>query len=150
MSPNIESDSGIVPIEMAAMTGSIECLQLLLSLGAESTPLANQGLFTAVAISGSRETPARSVATGNRTLLTSIASVVRNIHNDGERSGDAQAAAQDLLNGRYQIEDDDIDQCGSPLELCISMSNYESVIALLGSFGCTIACSWSKPQPEGS
>jgi ankyrin repeat protein len=132
LSPNIKSDSGITPIEMAAMTGSIECLQLLLSLGAESMPLANQDLFTEVAMSGSRETLARSLAIGNRYLLASITSIVRNLHNDGERSGGSRAAVQDLLNGRYQISDSDIDQCGSPLELCISISNYHSVIALLG------------------
>lgn len=132
LSPNIVSDSGITPIGMAAMTGSIDCLQLLLSLGAESMPLANQDLFTEVAMTGSRETPAQSVATGNRIMLTSIASIVRNIHSDGERSGEPSTAVQKLLDGRYQIDDADIGQCGSPLELCISLSNYDSVIALLG------------------
>jgi ankyrin repeat protein len=132
LSPDISSDSDLTPIEMAVMTGSIECLQLLLSLGANPKPLADQDLFTKVAITGSRETPTRSVASGNRILLSTIASIVRNIHSDGERSGEPCTAVQALLNGRYQVDDGDIGQSGSPLELCISVSNYDSVVALLG------------------
>jgi ankyrin repeat protein len=131
-SPNTKSESDLTPIEIAVMTGSIDCLQLLLSLGADPKPLADQDLFTEVAITGSRGTPTRSVATGNRILLSTIAGIVSNMHSDGERSGEPCAAVQDLLNGRYQVDDGDIGQSGSPLELCISASNYDSVVALLG------------------
>jgi ankyrin repeat protein len=132
LSPDIESESGLTPIEIAVMTGSVECLQLLLSLGANPTPLADQDLFTEVAMTGSRTTPGRSVAGGNGILLRTIASIVSNIHSDGERSGEPCAAVQGLLDGRYQVDDGDIGQSGSPLELCISALNYDSVVALLG------------------
>ncbi|EON69346.1 serine/threonine protein kinase [Coniosporium apollinis CBS 100218] len=131
LSPDIKSDIGLTPIELAAMTGSIECLRLLLSLGADPMPLADQDIFTEVAISGSRESPEQSIAKGNRVLLASIVSIVENIHDGCRRPGESGAAVQDLLNGRYQISVDQIDQCGSPLEVCISVSNYDSVFALL-------------------
>ena len=116
---------------MAVTTGSIECLHLLLSLGADSKPLANQDLFTTVAMTGSRDSPEHTTAIGNRILLSLICSVVHEVHFDESKPGEAQAAVQDLLNGRYQVQEEDSGKCGSPLELCLSISNYDSVFALL-------------------
>jgi len=132
VSPNIESDSGLTPLELAARTGSIECLQLLLSLGANSSVLANQDLFTEVSMSGSRYSHGQSTTMGNRTLLSIIISIVRILHTDAHRLGDTDTAIKDLLNGRYQTSPHDTDLSGSPLELCLSISNYDSVFALLG------------------
>lgn len=133
VSPNIESNFGQTPIELAALTGSVECLQLLLSLGADSTPLANQELFTEITMSGSRDSPRGSTAMGNRVLMSIFTSVVRLLHTDGHRPGDPDTAVQDLLNGRYQTSTDDSDLCGSPLEVCLGLSkpNYDSLFALL-------------------
>jgi ankyrin repeat protein len=139
VSPNISSDAGITAIEMAARTGSIECLRLLLSLGADPQPLADQHLFTSVAMTGVRKSAERSPVTGTRTLLSLIRSVVESNYSDESTPGDeTQAAAadavavQELLDGRYRVKVEDLAACGSPLEICISVSNYTSVFSLLG------------------
>lgn len=120
---------------MAALTGSVECLHLLLSLGADPEPLAEQDLFTTVALTGARTFPQRSRAVDIRTLLSLICGVVQSNHlgdiTAGEEPQDAAVAVHSLLDGRYRIKVDDIASCGSPLELCLSVSNYESVFALL-------------------
>ncbi|ERF73115.1 hypothetical protein EPUS_09189 [Endocarpon pusillum Z07020] len=137
VSPNVLSDCGTTPIEVAALTGSIECLRLLLSLGAEPRPLAEQDLFTTVAMTGARESAQHSPAANIRTLLSLICGVVESNHLDESTSGKeaqdvtAAVAVQTLLDGRYGVKVDDLAACGSPLELCISVSNYTSVFSLL-------------------
>ncbi|KAH8694340.1 hypothetical protein GQ44DRAFT_634909 [Phaeosphaeriaceae sp. PMI808] len=130
MSPNIQSDDGLTPIEMAANTGSIQCLHLLLSLGADSQPLGDQGLFTTVAMTGTRESPEYSPAGGNRTILSLLCGIVEDIHSSSSED-DPHVAVQALLNGRYLVDEEEIGNCGSPLELSISVLNYDSIFALL-------------------
>ncbi|KAF7504470.1 hypothetical protein GJ744_002207 [Endocarpon pusillum] len=137
VSPNVLSDCGTTPIEMAALTGSIECLRLLLSLGAGPRPLAEQDLFTTVAMTGARESAQCSPTANIRTLLSLICGAVESNHLDestpGKEAQDVTAAmaVQNLLDGRYGVKVDDLAACGSPLELCISVSNYTSVFSLL-------------------
>ncbi|KAF7505090.1 hypothetical protein GJ744_001309 [Endocarpon pusillum] len=137
VSPNVLSDCGTTPIEIAALTGSIECLRLLLSLGAGPRPLAEQDLFTTVAMTGARESAERSPTANIRTLLSMICGAVESNHLDestlGKEAQDVTAAVavQNLLDGRYGVKVDDLAACGSPLELCISVSNYTSVFSLL-------------------
>jgi ankyrin repeat protein len=119
---------------MAALAGSIQCLYLLLSLSADPRPLADQDLFTSVAMTGTPHSPGSSAATGNRILLSQIASAVRDTLSDSsnpDEVANTQTAVRDLLNGRYQVEPEAISNFGSPLELSVSIANYDSILALL-------------------
>lgn len=108
---------------MAASTGSIESIYLLLSLGANPEPLVNQELFSEVSMTGIRDSPERSES---HTLLSLLCDIVRDLH-----PSDSHTAECDILNGRYRILPEEIETCGSPLELSISVLNYDSIIALL-------------------
>ncbi|KAF2201712.1 ankyrin [Delitschia confertaspora ATCC 74209] len=107
--PSVPADDGTLPVELAAQTGSIESLLLLISLGASSAPLADQ-------------------ATSNLKMLSLLCGVVEDLHAD---DANPRAAVQALLDGRYKIPGQEITDCGSPLELAISVLNYDSTLALL-------------------
>jgi ankyrin repeat protein len=129
MHPDTLSDDGLTAIELAASTGSIDCVRLLISLGADIKPLADQELFTSVAMTGTRNTLESSPASGNYVLLSLLCKAAEGVSG---QSNDWEAI-QALLNGRYNVgEDEDEDSLpGSPLELAVSVLNYDSVIALL-------------------
>ncbi|KAF9769894.1 hypothetical protein IL306_012611 [Fusarium sp. DS 682] len=125
MHPDIKSDYGDTPIERAAETGSVDCVRLLISLGADIKPLADQDLFSSVVMTGTRHTIKDSPVRGTSALLSLLCRVVEEV------SGDPKSS-QTLVNGKYISgnESEDI-QPSSPLELAVSVLNYDSVIALL-------------------
>lgn len=112
---------------MAAETGSIDCVLLLLHLGADVKPLADQNLFSSVVITGSREYPERSMARNNLQILSLLCEIVQSLYPDSE----ADVRKQELLDGAYSREGEEVENCGSPLELALSVQNYHSVLALL-------------------
>ncbi|KAF4339484.1 serine threonine kinase [Fusarium beomiforme] len=125
MHPDLKSDHGDTPIERAAETGSVDCVRLLISLGAGIKPLADQDLFSSVVMTGSRHTIKDSPAHGTAALLLTLCKVVEEI------SGDPKSSVA-LVNGKYLL--DNVSEGippSSPLELALSVLNYDSVIALL-------------------
>lgn len=131
LSPNTPSDDGFFPIELATMTGSLETVLLLISLGAETDLLADQETFTSVAFTGARYNETYRQGKNIAQFLQLLCEIVRDLHTEGKRPGDPEVAVKNLLNGRYQVPEDEIGACGTPLELCITMSQYESVVGLL-------------------
>ncbi|KAJ4273304.1 hypothetical protein NW764_012554 [Fusarium oxysporum] len=125
MHPDTKSDYGDTPIERAAETGSIDCVRLLISLGADIKPLADQELFSSVVITGTRNTIKDSPVSGTASLLSLLCRAVEEVSED-------PTSGQTLINGRYMSgnENEGI-ALGSPLELAVSVLNYDSVIALL-------------------
>ncbi|TVY64556.1 Ankyrin-3 [Fusarium oxysporum f. sp. cubense] len=125
MHPDTKSDYGDTPIERAAETGSIDCVRLLISLGADIKPLADQELFSSVVITGTRNTIKDSPVSGTASLLSLLCRAV-------EEDSEDPTSGQTLINGRYMSgnENEGIAP-GSPLELAVSVLNYDSVIALL-------------------
>ncbi|KAL9563051.1 hypothetical protein ACKAV7_012793 [Fusarium commune] len=125
MHPDTKSDYGDTPIERAAETGSIDCVRLLISLGADIKPLADQELFSSVVVTGTRNTIKDSPVSGTASLLSLLCRAVEEVSEDS-------TTGQTLINGRYMSgnENEDIAP-GSPLELAVSVLNYDSVIALL-------------------
>ena len=125
MHPDTKSDYGDTPIERAAETGSIDCVRLLISLGADIKPLADQELFSSVVITGTRNTIKDSPVSGTASLLSLLCRAV-------EEDSEDPTSGQTLINGRYMSgnENEGIAP-GSPLELAVSLLNYDSVIALL-------------------
>ncbi|KAK2125650.1 kinase-like domain-containing protein [Fusarium oxysporum II5] len=125
MHPDTKSDYGDTPIERAAETGSIDCVRLLISLGADIKPLADQELFSSVVITGTRNTIKDSPVSGTASLLSLLCRAVEEVSED-------PTSGQTLINGRYMSgnENEGIAP-GSPLELAVSVLNYDSVIALL-------------------
>ncbi|ENH70741.1 Putative serine/threonine-protein kinase roco7 [Fusarium oxysporum f. sp. cubense race 1] len=125
MHPDTKSDYGDTPIERAAETGSIDCVRLLISLGADIKPLADQELFSSVVITGTRNTIKGSPVSGTASLLSLLCRAVEEVSED-------PTSGQTLINGRYMSgnENEGIAP-GSPLELAVSVLNYDSVIALL-------------------
>ncbi|EXM21830.1 serine/threonine protein kinase [Fusarium oxysporum f. sp. vasinfectum 25433] len=125
MHPDTKSDYGDTPIERAAETGSIDCVRLLISLGADIKPLADQELFSSVVITGTRNTIKDSPVSGTASLLSLLCRAV-------EEDSEDPTSGRTLINGRYMSgnENEGIAP-GSPLELAVSLLNYDSVIALL-------------------
>ncbi|KAH7211127.1 hypothetical protein BKA60DRAFT_462860 [Fusarium oxysporum] len=125
MHPDTKSDYGDTPIERAAETGSIDCVRLLISLGADIKPLADQELFSCVVITGTRNTIKDSPLSGTASLLSLLCRAVEEVSED-------PTSGQTLINGRYMSgnENEGIAP-GSPLELAVSVLNYDSAIALL-------------------
>ena len=113
----------------AVGAGSLECVELLLSLGADNKPLADQELFTCLAMTScDKNLGVTGRSRGTYLLLRLLADSVR-MHT---RLDPPQEAVQALLDGRYAgTESQDGETPGSPLELAISVQNYDSVIALL-------------------
>ncbi|KAH7215149.1 hypothetical protein DER44DRAFT_740691 [Fusarium oxysporum] len=125
MHPDTKSDYGDTPIERAAETGSIDGVRLLISLGADIKPLVDQELFSSVVITGTRNTIKDSPVSGTASLLSLLCRAVEEVSED-------PTSGQTLINGRYMSgnENEGIAP-GSPLELAVSVLNYDSVIALL-------------------
>ncbi|RKK99012.1 hypothetical protein BFJ71_g6384 [Fusarium oxysporum] len=125
MHPDTKSDYGDTPIERAAETGSIDCVRLLISLGADIKPLADQELFSSVVITGTRNTIKDSPVSGTASLLSLLCRAVEEVSED-------PTSGQTLINGRYMSGNENQGIApGSPLELAVSVLNYDSVIALL-------------------
>ncbi|KNB14978.1 hypothetical protein FOXG_13716 [Fusarium oxysporum f. sp. lycopersici 4287] len=125
MHPDIKSDYGDTPIERAAETGSIDCVRLLISLGTDIKPLADQELFSSVVITGTRNTIKGSPVSGTASLLSLLCRAVEEVSED-------PTSGQTLINGRYMSGNKNEGIApGSPLELAVSVMNYDSVIALL-------------------
>ncbi|KAH7473181.1 hypothetical protein FOMA001_g12632 [Fusarium oxysporum f. sp. matthiolae] len=125
MHPDTKSDYGDTPIERAAETGSIDCVRLLISLGADIKPLADQELFSSVVITGTRNTIKDSPVSGTASLLSLLCRAVEELSED-------PTSGQTLINGRYMSGNKNEGIApGSPLELAVSVLNYDSVIALL-------------------
>jgi ankyrin repeat protein len=131
MQPDTKSDHGVTPIELAVETGSVDCARLLISLGADIKPLADQELFTSAVMTGTRSSLKNSPVNGNFAMLSLLCKAVEEV--SGKTSGNE--AVQALISGKYTIgmldEESDYVAPSSPLELAASVQNYDSIIALL-------------------
>ena len=138
-------------LAVAACSGGLECCLLLLALGASPDPALSQSLFTSVAMTGCRGRKGLTDSGGPgriRELLRTLqacASVALDARDETtiRTSSTSATVGQHLLDGtfRYQSlapdgtpapDENEEEQFFSPLQYALSITHYDSTMALLG------------------
>ena len=155
VSPDEPADNGNTPLDNATATGSFECCLLLLGLGADPQTLLNQDMFNMVAMTGCRDNAGRpnddnmeymggprKIGELLRLISLSGKLMLELDHEATFRTESTPATvAQDFLNGRFRCElidkqaesseDPPDDPSFTPLQYALSISHYNSILALL-------------------